>query len=319
MSDRSTRGEASRFALMARRRRGTSQEIELDDQHKREVEIMDYLTTGGPPLPEPLRAAEMRAELLSRAAELGSLERIGPSGAPTAVTLRPRGWIPVLARAAVAVLIAFMMFAGIGAASTYAMPGDPVYSIKRLIERAHLFVLPGGQARANAYLRYADERMDELEYAGARGMNKWYEALAADAQNRIDGAYGVADTMKGSPQAGARERAFRAEERLEALIRRALPFVSGDIKTAFERVMNRARRHIQTPGEGKPGVPVQEGQQPPGGPGDQQDSTQYEEQQGQQQQGQPPIQQSQPQPDSGQQKQNTGQQSGPGNGATWRR
>jgi Domain of unknown function (DUF5667) len=278
-------------------------------EYPEEAAITEYLAGGGPGLPGSPRAPELRAALVAKAQQAAADRRT--NSAPVAAG-RPRGWAPALARAAVAVLVALVVLAGIGAVSTNAMPGDPFYSVKRLIERAHLALLPGGQAEADALLNYADERMDELEYAGTGRLQKWYGPLASGAQSRIDSAYKDASGLQDESRARVQARIRRAEERLQALIGEAIPYASGEVKEDLERVMERARRRLGAP-ESEPGGPGSDGGgQTPGEPGGQQGT----QQQQQQQQGQPPSdqsgsgetnqnqqqqQQQGPQPDSGQQ------------------
>ncbi len=273
------------------------------DARSEEAAIMRYLAAGGPALPAGERAEAMRAELVSRARQAEHDSSVGRA-APVTVA-RPGGLAPVLAKAAVAVLVATVVLAGLGAGSTNAMPGDPFYSIKRLIEGAHLALLPGGQAEADALLNYADERMDELEYTGAREMDEWYSPLAKGAQSRIDSAYRDSAVLDEVRRARVRSRVRRAEERLQSLIGRALPHASGQGREDLERVMERARRRLGSPGVEQPGPG---GQENPGSTGGQEQMQQQQQQQ-QQQNGQAPPEgtdpggqtQQQQQQDSGQQ------------------
>ena len=84
-----------------------------------------------------------------------------------------------IALAAIAVITMSLSFA-----SVRAMPGSPLYSVKRTVERVQLSFL-GGTDRVDTLLKQANKRMGELGYATSRGMDSWLYSLASDAEEDI--------------------------------------------------------------------------------------------------------------------------------------
>ncbi len=233
----------------------------------RRRELKDYLREGGPGLPPAGRKDSLRKEFMERA---GALERIrvaAPAARPAAGSRA--GWrpLPALAKVAVVAVAAVALLVGTGIGSAYAMPGNPLYSVKRLLEGARLSLSEPGESKATEYLAFANRRIDELEYTSDRKMESWYLSLADGAQDRIDATYGQAKRIRGSGQALKLEAARKAELRLELLLGRIIPKVSGEEKGSLERVRTRARQRLgpaggQTgPGPGGSQGPGQQNQQ----------------------------------------------------------
>ena len=100
-----------------------------------------------------------------------------------------------IALAAIAVITMSLSFA-----SVRAMPGSPLYSVKRTVERVQLSLL-GRTEKVNALLKQANKRMGELGYATSRGMDSWLYSLASDAEEDIAEAKHEASSL-GKTEAG---------------------------------------------------------------------------------------------------------------------
>jgi len=236
----------------------------------RRRELTGYLKEGGPGLPRASRKDSLKKEYMERAGALERIEVAAPVARP-AVAGRA-GWrpLPALAKVAVVAVAVVALLVGTGIGSAYAMPGNPLYSVKRLLEGARLSLSQSGESKATEYLAFANRRIDELEYTSDRKMESWYLSLAGGAQDRIDATYGQAKRIRGSGQALKLEAARKAELRLEVLLGKIIPKVSGAEKGDLERVRTRARERLgpaggQTgPGPGGtqgPGQQNQQGQQ----------------------------------------------------------
>lgn len=98
-----------------------------------------------------------------------------------------RRLVPALGAICIAVVFAAVLFASIGFATVSAMPGNPLYSVKRAIERVYV-ATESRDARVNALLEQAGERISELEYAESHGMRSWFSPLREDAREEIEEA-----------------------------------------------------------------------------------------------------------------------------------
>lgn len=146
-------------------------------------------------------------------------ETAEPALAAAEKTAAPRRRVFTLPRVAAACLVILALLVGMGFASTYAMPGNPLYSVKRTMERARLLLTQGGEGEANLLIDSACRRLDELEYAGEREMTFWYASLAMDAVRDILKALGEGrDLPEEEAAASVRSRALEALKRLESLL-----------------------------------------------------------------------------------------------------
>ncbi|MFW6113624.1 MAG: DUF5667 domain-containing protein, partial [Actinomycetota bacterium] len=125
-----------------------------------------------------------------------------------------------LPRVAAACLITLALLVGLGFASSYAMPGNPLYSVKRVLESARLFLTSGGEGDADARLDMAETRLDELEYTEERGMDSWYIALAGDASRYVRLSLEESDLLPQAEAERIRSRALDLLRRLDSTIKR---------------------------------------------------------------------------------------------------
>ncbi|MDI6874498.1 DUF5667 domain-containing protein [Candidatus Solincola sp.] len=148
--------------------------------------LEEEVRRAGLAIPPSERAAQIREDLLSQVEALramamnSTVEAEGEARAESAVVpLRCRRvtW----PRAVAAAMIVLAVLVSMGVASTYAMPGNPLYSVKRFLENVHSAFTPGGESEAGVSLSHAEKRLKELKYAGEREMNGWYVGLAHDA------------------------------------------------------------------------------------------------------------------------------------------
>ena len=272
MSGRDSKLGILRFASAARssvdrgRRKGYPEAGARKVNHTGELELMDYLSRGGPPLPAARRAEQLRDAYIRQM--LGAQKAAVKEKVPTR---RP---MSIYARIATASIVILALIFGIGLASAYAIPGNPLYSVKRLLEKAHVLILPGASTKANVELSYANKRLDELKYVEDRDMRGWYFNLSRDAEVRIE------EVCKASTSLGKKEahsvllKARAAMTRLEALVAKASPELTTGQNGELERMMNRGNKYLRmTPGGG-PGAPGQVTPTAPGGPGDGQQNNQ---------------------------------------------
>jgi hypothetical protein len=94
--------------------------------------------------------SQRRGEQIIRAAALEELTRRRPSAG---------------GRVAVSVAAAFTLLAGTASAASAALPGHPLYPLKRAIERAMVAMSDDGAA-ARLELRFAERRLDEASVVG---------------------------------------------------------------------------------------------------------------------------------------------------------
>ena len=112
-----------------------------------------------------------------------SRARVGHPGAP----IRPRAWRPALALIGLLTALGLVgVSAGAAFASEEALPGDPLYPLKRGIEQARIALSWTNQGDAALLLEFADERLQEAE-ASARAGN---DTALTDALRGYDEALG---------------------------------------------------------------------------------------------------------------------------------
>lgn len=212
--------------------------------------LLGYLSSGGPALPDSPRKHELKRAFLTAAAV--SVASDVPAEVPSRSSVRRPARLALLRAAAVAGLVVVLLFSA-GFASTYAMPDNPLYSVKRLVERARVFLSTGGDSKTSALLASSEERLEELEFACSAKKKKWYYSIAKDAAGDIEKAYSEAEGASADLKGRFQKRARRASERLESLLPDALPSLSEPQQEALGGCLNRMRRRLGSqPGEGCP-------------------------------------------------------------------
>jgi hypothetical protein len=181
---------------------------------------------------------------------------------------------PVLA-SAVVLLIAIVAFAAAGFGSVNAMPGSPLYSLKRFVEVARDSFTFDHQARAEAYLGDAERRVKELEYAKHHNMSGWYYGLARDALSALDDAQGQVQSLMGAGRQAVVSRAQNVASNFNTHLQQTLPGLDRDQQQRLEQQKQRMEQRQQqqqqqqqqrppAPRQSTPAPPQQQQQPPPG-------------------------------------------------------
>ncbi len=133
--------------------------------------------------PAEFRSA-LRAQLVAEAAA-----RVPAPGIPPQ---RARPTTPARVRQAVAAVALASVVTGVGAAaaSTRALPGDPLYGLKRQIENVQLDLARGDLGQGREHLQQAEARLSEAEAltASERGSDAATRALVLTALDDMDAA-----------------------------------------------------------------------------------------------------------------------------------
>lgn len=236
-----------------------------------ETSLISMLVGGGPELPAARRMDSLKAAYVERATSLRE-EAIGahvatvrPASAPRVRTHR------ALARVAAVATVIVALLVGLGVGSAYAMPGNPLYSVKRAAESAYISLVPGDQNKADAYASYTNRRLNDLKYVEERGMSKWYYSLANDAEGGIGNAYGHGKRLRAEAAqkvtATAQALTLRLEELLGGTLGNMTPAQKASVESGLERIRMQLRMR-----KGAPSEPSQQNGQPGnqnGQPGDQ--------------------------------------------------
>ncbi|MHB8895347.1 MAG: hypothetical protein ACYC99_09260 [Candidatus Geothermincolia bacterium] len=168
-----------------------------------DAHLVDSIKRAGESLPPSSQAEETRSTFLASVEVARSRNRARAGLRPAAPPARAR-LIPALGAIAIAALVAVALVMSLGFASVRAMPGNPLYSLKRTIERTRVAV-EGPDARVRSLLNQADERFVEMEYARSHGMKSWLFSLASDAAEEIGEAKAESSRL-GRRRAGDTER-----------------------------------------------------------------------------------------------------------------
>lgn len=250
--------------------------------------LLGILISGGPSLPAAQRRNSLKADYVAR----GTALREQMSGVAVSAKKTARvSAMPVLARYAAVAAVVILILSGLGLGSAYAMPGNPLYSIKRAGESTYISMMSGDQSKADAYASYAGQRLDELEYAEEREMTKWYYPLYRDAQDGIDKTVNYGQKLGSAAEEEAMEKAAVLTLRLESMLEKALGEMTPAERKNAEKQLQRLRIQLNitngtTPGPSQQNAQPQNrtGQQgtPPSGSEEQQESEQQQQQEQQQ-------------------------------------
>ena len=170
--------------------------------------------------PSPVRRdGEFADELVV----VGALRELGAAGAPdletrqriraeiagrleTAAATPVRRWRPRTADLVAAALFLFLLLSGLTLVlSRNALPGDPLYTVKRAGETASLSLTFGDQAKAQKHLEFATNRVTELGELAAEGASEAdyrtaYDDFARDLRAGVTQLTAVATSDGGGAQ-----------------------------------------------------------------------------------------------------------------------
>ncbi|MDS0132601.1 MULTISPECIES: DUF5667 domain-containing protein [unclassified Amycolatopsis] len=214
--------------------------------------------------PSPVRRD---GEFADELAIVGALRDLGAAGSPdletrqriraeiagrletAAATTPRRRWRPRTADLVAAALFLFLVLSGLTLVlSRTALPGDPLYGVKRAGESTALGLTFGDQEKARKHLEFATNRITELgelaaEDASAADYRTAYDDFAADLRAGVAQLSTVATTDGGGTQALSDVRLWARNQaaRLAAL---RLPAdaapVFGDVRDLLSKVQERA-------------------------------------------------------------------------------
>jgi hypothetical protein len=183
------------------------------------------LQRAGLALPASVRTGEIRGALMEQVIAVAAREtgRAGvvSGGRPVGVNAR-LGPLQAFALTAAAMAMVVVVVLSVGLASLHAMPGNPLYSVKRVVEGAGLAV-SAGHSKVSRQLSQAETRMREFEYAKAHGMKTWYLPLVRDAESDIDEVRREAAAFDSRSELDADKRAGNIVIEHEESVREALP------------------------------------------------------------------------------------------------
>ncbi|WP_206790860.1 DUF5667 domain-containing protein [Amycolatopsis sp. MtRt-6] len=213
--------------------------------------------------PSPVRRDDEFADEL---ALVGALRDLGAAGAPdletrqriraeiagrletAAATTPRRRWRPRTADLVAAALFLFLVLSGLTLVlSRSALPGDPLYGVKRAGESTALGLTFGEQEKAHKHLEFATNRITELGELAAEGASEAdyrtaYDDFAADLQAGVAQLSAVATSDGGGTQALSDLRLW-ARNQAARLTAQPLPAdaapVFGDARDLLGKVQER--------------------------------------------------------------------------------
>ncbi|WP_410587038.1 DUF5667 domain-containing protein [Amycolatopsis sp. lyj-23] len=214
--------------------------------------------------PSPVRRD---SEFADELALVGALRDLGAAGAPdletrqriraeiagrletAAATTPRRRWRPRTADLVAAALFLFLVLAGLTLVlSRTALPGDPLYGVKRAGESTALSLTFGDQEKARKHLEFATNRITELgelaaEGAGAADYRTAYDDFAADLRAGVAEMSAAATSDGGGTQALSDVRLW-ARNQASRLFAQPLPAdaapVFGNVRDLLGKVQERA-------------------------------------------------------------------------------
>jgi hypothetical protein len=166
----------------------------VTSDEQRRAEILDRLVpsgipsdgpAGAPPDTDDLRllaelAVDLRRDLAPRPVDSARRQRVWARLAPRLEKPR-RGWLPSFRPAYVLAALAVAIVCTLGTTTAYAsggaLPGDPLYAVKRGVEQARLVISTTEAGDAALMAAFADRRVAEIEQLAAFG--RWDDVQAA--------------------------------------------------------------------------------------------------------------------------------------------
>ncbi|HSS67048.1 MAG TPA: DUF5667 domain-containing protein [Nocardioidaceae bacterium] len=215
----SRRGRADEFAAVVE---GTRTPADVSDDAREFYAIVSRLRDVEAPAMRPEFAADLRERLMTAAptalAELPPM-RAGKSSAKETRLVDDSWSTTRRLRIATATLVVCATAGGVAAASQSALPGDPLYQVKRGLEWMQVATAGSDQNRGDVLLDQASERLSEAEQlAASRPDDPRTSSLISDTlddfeQQATDGSDALVDDYRssGDPASIAEVREFADE------------------------------------------------------------------------------------------------------------
>jgi hypothetical protein len=235
--------------------------IDSHTQPELESSLFEMLVSGGPELPAARRMDSLKAAYVERGTSLRE-QVIRADVATVRLKSAPRvRTYHALARVAAVATVIVALLVGLGFGTAYAMPGNPLYSVKRAAGSVYLSLVSGDQNKADAYASYTNRRLNELKYVEERSMSKWYYSLASDAEGGIENTYGHGKRLRAEAAQKVTAKAKALTLRLEELLGGILGNMTAAQKANLERGLERIRVQLRMR-KGAPSGPSQQNGQP---------------------------------------------------------
>jgi hypothetical protein len=190
------------------------------------------------PIPTPMARAANRARFLSKAVQLK--ESLHPP------MVRPRGPFLRLLRRGLArtvVSVALLLVVGRGAvgAAEASLPGMPLYPLKLTVEEAQLGLAASAHQRALLYVRFANERTDEMLRLTALGQVP-SPALVARLERQLLGALQSAGEAEAEQRRELLAELIDATDSQQETLGHALDSAAPDAHAALQAGVGTAAR-----------------------------------------------------------------------------
>ncbi len=209
-----------------------------------EAAIVNMLRSGGPALPPGRRVESIKSHYMSNALALRNKARkVATSQARELFSFRAH---PAIARGLVAIMAIVILLVALGFGSAYAMPGNPLYSVKRAGESLYISLLPGNQRRAFAHAEFSERRLRELEYVISRSMERWCYPLIEDCESGLERSYEYGEKLRADIFEKVSARVRVIAERLQLFINQALGKMTKTEREKARKIMERVRIRLRT-------------------------------------------------------------------------
>jgi hypothetical protein len=207
----------------------------LSPQERQELHELLELSARLLPLREvaipaaPARAAN-RARFLSQAVQFkeGARERSAQPGWRFPAQLR-RGLVGV----AVSLALLLVLSSGAVSAAAASLPGSPLYPLKLTVEDVRLSLTSNPPARASLYLRFANERTNEMLRLTATGHTPSL-AVVARLEQQLRGALQSAEAAEAEQQRQLLTEVIDATNTQQETLSQALNTAPSDAQAALE-------------------------------------------------------------------------------------
>ncbi len=156
--------------------------------------------------------------------------------------------------ASIAVLVFLLAGGGTVAASSGAMPGDPLYSVKLATEQVRLFLATSDVARARLHAQFADTRVAEIVIMAGRGNSEAVEMLTERLTNHLEQIVNLVGGEEGAEidvlvallEGNAQRNQAALELALEEVPPQAIPALQHAMemsRTGYERAIQAIEGH----------------------------------------------------------------------------
>lgn len=153
-------------------------------------------------------------------------------------------------------LLVLLFISGTTIVSAHALPGDPLYPVKRQIETAQLLFTPSEEAKLDLQVKFAQKRLEEAEEIKAlNGVDDSDDSDSGDGNNDANRSHDTSNELEGT-ESNLSQHDSKSEDRLRAMRNKRRDAARNESENAVE-FLNSVQKRLENSGQNQKARDIQ--------------------------------------------------------------